>query len=113
MIDEYKDRLNRSFLLYQARQGGRVSQEELAKRVGKRAKRPYTQSAAKGWLVDGVVPSDLESQLALAQELEVDPGWLYFYPFSQAPAPPGADFIAQTKKTRGKLAVDLKGERKA
>ena len=70
-----------------------MSQEKLAERVGKRAGRTYSQSAAKGWL-KGVVPSDLESQLALALELGADPGWLYFYPYSKAPAPPGADIAA-------------------
>jgi hypothetical protein len=76
--------------------GGRVSQEELAKRVGKRAKKSYSQSAAKGWLVDGVVPNDLESQLALALELGVDPGWLYFAGYTVASPPPGADFTVQS-----------------
>ena len=80
--------------LLAVREGRSVTQEALATRVGARAKRTYSQSAAKGWL-KGVVPSDLESQLALALELGVDPGWLYFFPFSEAPAPPGAEIAQQ------------------
>lgn len=99
MTSGYRERVGIALRLLAVREGGTISQERLAERVGTRANKTYTQSAAKGWL-KGVVPTDLESQLALALELGVDPGWLYFFPFSKAPAPMGAELASAAEAGR-------------
>lgn len=53
------------------------NQTDLGNRVGKRSGRTYTQTAVAGWL-SGKAPRELDSMDALAVELDVDPGWLYF-----------------------------------
>lgn len=63
------------------------NQTDLGNRVGKRVNRTYTQTAVAGWLA-GKAPRELEAMDALATELEVHPGWLYF---ERGDAPPGWD----------------------
>lgn len=78
LIDEYARRVNWAFArLQQKSYPEKVTQTELANRVGRRVGRTYTQTAAAGWLRK-TIPRDLETQEALASELDLDPSWLYF-----------------------------------
>lgn len=63
------------------------SQAQLGEMVGKAGGKVSSQTAASGWL-SGVMPRDLDTQLALARVVGADPGWLFYGPqHSAAPAP--------------------------
>src|SRR6185312_949436 len=63
-----------------------LTQDEVARRVGRAVRRAFTQSTAQRWFAGGL-PRDTRTGIALASELGVDPGWLYFGDASGAPAP--------------------------
>ena len=63
-----------------------LTQDEVARRVGRAVRRTFTQSTAQRWFAGGL-PRDTRTGVALANELGVDPGWLYFGGASGAPAP--------------------------
>lgn len=74
----FQRRINHAFLgLLQREAPAKITQEQLAERVGKRIGRTLTQAAGQGWLA-GSVPRDLDTMAALADELGVDTNWLYF-----------------------------------
>jgi transcriptional regulator with XRE-family HTH domain len=82
---EFRRRVHHAFLGLQQREApAKITQEQLAERVGKRLGRVLTQAAGQGWLA-GSVPRELETMAALADELGVDTNWLYFER-GQAPA---------------------------
>lgn len=93
---EFKDRLFRSWMMLQLREGGTLSQEWLGQEVSKklRLKEPLTQSAVSRWF-NGVVPKNLKTIVAIAELLNVDPGWLAFGSASRAPSP--ADPLSATE----------------
>lgn len=76
--DGFLDRIGFAFLALQQRERPNgVTQEQLAARVGRRIGKTLTQAASQGWLT-GSIPRDLTTMTALADELGVDAGWLYF-----------------------------------
>lgn len=84
----WAERLLRAWMLAQRRTGGGLSQEWLAQAVSWKLKleEPLTQSAVSRWF-RGSVPRDKAYIGAIAELLQVDPGWLAFGPASQAPPP--------------------------
>jgi transcriptional regulator with XRE-family HTH domain len=79
--------LKHALWVYEGLTGEKPTQSRLAELVGKAlGKKKFRQTTAGGWLA-GAMPRTPEAQLALAEALRVDPGWLYFGPKSRAPAP--------------------------
>jgi transcriptional regulator with XRE-family HTH domain len=81
----FAERAQSAFWRATAKRRG-LSQTELGRAVGARVGRLYKQPTVADWL-SGSLPRDVASMIALAQELGVDPGWLYFGEASKAPAP--------------------------
>lgn len=107
LIEAYADRAKWAFLRLQ--RPVPVTQSELGERVGRRVKRTYTQTAVAGWLSRSL-PRDLETQEALAAELGVTPGWLYF---KEGPAPAGwIEPDRKTPKATEVLAADTRAHAK-
>ncbi len=83
---EFKERLTIAWLRYQMLRREEIGQQWLSDEVGRRLNRgPLSQGTISRWF-RGAVP-DLESICAVAEALEVDPGWLAFGAASKAPAP--------------------------
>ena len=83
----FAQRLFRAWYLFQLKKGGSATQEWLGRQVGKKLvdREPLSQSAVSRWM-KGAKP-DLETIAAIAEVLQVDPGWLAFGELSRAPAP--------------------------
>lgn len=91
MLDDYRHRLQWAWRLLQQREiPRRVTQTEVVSRVSRRlGGRAFSYPTGSRWFTAGDVPRELDVQIALAEELGVDPGWLYYGPYSAAPAPAG------------------------
>ncbi len=88
-MDSFAERVLFAFLLLslRGRTGDRLTHQALADRMSKRIGRSISQPAITRYL-SGRIPQEEDVMLALALELGVDPGWLYFGPkYSQAPPP--------------------------
>lgn len=81
----YADRVRLAWLHLYAREPG-INQSELARRLSKRLRRTIDPSVARRWL-NGREPETTEDRDGLADELGVDPGWLYHAPHSAAAGP--------------------------
>lgn len=96
-VETVKERAQHAFAVLSLREGspGSVTQPILAKRLTQRLKRkkPLGASTVGKWL-NGTLPSKTSLMVALARELGVDPGWLYFGGASEAPAPAWAASVA-------------------
>lgn len=83
----FAQRLFRSWYLFQLKKGGTATQSWLGAQVGRKVapRVSISQSAVSRWM-KGSRP-DLEVIAAIAETLNVDPGWLAFGELSAAPAP--------------------------
>jgi len=95
-----KQQLFMAWMRFQTMSGGARSQDWLAEAVSKElglAPSDYfTQGSVSRWL-KGTEPS-LETIVALAKILDVDPGWLSFGSASQAPPPDDPMYRGMEKK---------------
>lgn len=77
MRDGFRKRLFRAHAALEGREGGRVSREEIGRRVGKTLGTPaINQSTVASWFTEILPPADVG--IGLAHVYGVPAGWLYF-----------------------------------
>lgn len=93
--ERFAERLRHAIWLLGRPPGKSPTQSELAQSVQNEIGKSVSQATVAGWLA-GAFPRSIESMLALAEVLDVDPGWLYFGEASKAPAPGQLEHAAAT-----------------
>lgn len=115
----YAGRLKHALWIREGVTGEKLSQARLAELVEGKLGKSFRQTTAGGWLA-GAMPRGDASQLALAEVLGVDPGWLYYGAKSRAPAPEipahlrdATEGIQQTRPHHGRALPDLAAQERA
>lgn len=106
----FRARLFQAHGLLEAREGSRISREEIGKRLGKLLKTtPVDQSTVASWFNRGVIPLP-ELGILVAAVYGVNAGWLYFNEGAQmSEAEPIGNHTLKptTKGTQLQRSVDL------